>query len=92
LLRPSLKAVAFNLGPQHQGSWRVGHYTLPLEKGATGAEVTFYKNIIGYFMVFQYRIETNLLQLFAHQQNLEFFSIISVFIFEVNVVAELKEA
>jgi len=42
-------------------------------------------------MVYQYRIETNLLQLFAHLGTSEWFSTISV-IFEVNIVAEQKQA
>jgi len=42
-------------------------------------------------MVWQDRIETNLLQLFAQQENSEWFSIISVVIFEVNIVAEQKQ-
>jgi len=42
-------------------------------------------------MVYQDRIETNLLQLFAKQENSEWFSIISVIIFEVNIVAEQKQ-
>jgi len=39
-------------------------------------------------MVYQDRIERNLLQLFAHPENSEYFSIISGIIFEVNIVAE----
>jgi len=46
---------------------------------------------MGNFMVYQDRIETNLLQLFAKQENSEWFSIISVIIFEVNIVAEQKQ-
>jgi len=41
-------------------------------------------------MVYQDRIETNLLQLFAQQENSEWFSIISATIFEANIVAEQK--
>ena len=48
----------------------------PFERGATGAEVPFHNNVIGSFMVCQYRIETNLLQLFAHPENSEWFSMI----------------
>jgi len=44
---------------------------LTFHKGPTGAEVPFYKNIIGNFMVYQDRIETNLLQLFAHPETSE---------------------
>ena len=39
-------------------------------------------------MVYQARIETNFLQLFAHPENSEGFSIISLIIFEVNIVAK----
>jgi len=46
---------------------------------------------MGNFMVYQDRIETNLLQLFAKQENSEWFFIISVIIFEVNIVAEQKQ-
>jgi len=41
-------------------------------------------------MVYQDRIETNLLQLLAQQENPEWFSIISAIVFEVNIVAERK--
>jgi len=43
-------------------------------------------------MGFQDRLETNLLQLFAHQPTSEWFSIISAIIFEISVVAAQKEA
>jgi len=43
-------------------------------------------------MVHQLRVETNLLQLFAHPENSKQFSIISVIIFEVNIVARQKQA
>jgi len=39
-------------------------------------------------MVYQDQLETNLLQLFAHTQNLEWFSIISDINFEVSIVVE----
>jgi len=42
--------------------------------------------------VYQDRIETNSLQLFAHPEKSEWFSIISVIIFVVNIVAEQKQA
>jgi len=42
-------------------------------------------------MVYQDRIETNLLQLFAQQENSAWLSIISVIIFEVNIVPEQKQ-
>jgi len=43
-------------------------------------------------MVYQDRIETNLLQLAGHQEISEWFSIISGIIFEVNIIAEQKQA
>ena len=42
-------------------------------------------------MVYQNRIETNLMQLLAQQENSEWLSIISVIILEVNIVAEQKQ-
>jgi len=42
-------------------------------------------------MVYQDRLETNLLQLFAKQENSEWLSIISVIVFEVNIFAEQKQ-
>jgi len=42
-------------------------------------------------MAYQDRLETNLLQLFQHQENSEWFSNISVIIFEVNIVEEKKQ-
>jgi len=42
--------------------------------------------------MFTKRLETNLLQLFAHPEDSEWFSIIFVIIFEVNTVAEQKQA
>jgi len=41
-------------------------------------------------MVYQDRIETNLLQILAQHENQEWFSIISAIVFEVNIVAERK--
>jgi len=43
-------------------------------------------------MVYQDRIETNLLRLLAHPGTSEWFSIISGIIFEFNIVAEQKQA
>jgi len=57
-----------------------------------GADVPFYKSIMGNFMVYQDPFEINLLQLLAHLQPSEWFSIISGTIFEVNLVAEQKQA
>jgi len=62
-----------------------------LKRGKTRAEVLFYNNIIGNFMVYQFRIETNLLQLFAHRENSDVLYD-SVIIFKVNIVAKQKQA
>jgi len=43
-------------------------------------------------MVKEHQSEINLLQLLAHHQNSEWFSVSSVNIFEVNSVAEQKDA
>jgi len=56
-----------------------------------GRRCFFHCSIMGNFMVFQDRIKTNLLQLFGQQENSEWFSIISLIIFEVNIVAEQKQ-
>ena len=45
-------------------------------KGATGETMPFYEDIIGNFMVYQDRTETYLLQLFAHRETSDWFSII----------------
>jgi len=42
-------------------------------------------------MVYEDRHETNLLQLFWHPENSEWFSISPVIIFEVNIVGEQKQ-
>jgi len=47
---------------------------------------TFNNSIISNFVVYQDRLETWSLQLFEHAENSECFSIISVIIFEVNIV------
>jgi len=39
--------------------------------GGTGVGVLFHNSIIGTFMMYQDRLETNLLQLFAHTENSE---------------------
>jgi len=43
------------------------------------------------FLVYHDRLETNLLQLFRHPESSEWFSIISVIIFEVDIVDEQKQ-
>jgi len=59
--------------------------------GATGAKVPFHNSIIVNFMIYQNWLKTNLLQLFGHPENSEWFSIISAIIFEVNIVDEQKQ-
>jgi len=56
------------------------------------AEVPFHNSVVGNYMVYQNRIETNMFAAFAHPQNSEWFSIISVIIFEVNTVPEQRQA
>ena len=63
----------------------------PFKRDARGVEVPFHNSIIGKFMVYQDRPEINLLQLFGHPDNSECFSIISVIIFEVNIVDKQKQ-
>jgi len=58
----------------------------------TVAEVPFHNNIISKFLFYKDRLETKLLQRFAHRENSEWFSIISGIIFEFNIVAEQKQA
>jgi len=64
---------------------------LPFQKGCNGAAVPFHNSIIGNFMVYQDRLELNLLQQFGHPDNSEWFSMISVIIFEDNIVDEQKQ-
>ena len=68
-----------------------GALPLLLQNGGNGGGSAF-NNIIGTSIVYQNRIETNLLQLFAHPENSDGFSIISVAILEVNIVVEQKQA
>jgi len=51
----------------------------------------FHNSTIGNFVVYQDRIETQSLQLSEYPENSEWFSIISVIIFEVNIVDEQKQ-
>jgi len=57
-----------------------------------GNDVPFHNSIIGNFIVYQDRIETDLLKLCAHPENSEWFTVISVILFKVNIVAEQKQA
>jgi len=54
------------------GEW--GHSLLTFLKGANVADVPFHNSIMRDFMVYQDRLETNLLQLFAYTENSEWFS------------------
>jgi len=38
----------------------------PLKEEGTGAHVPLHNSIVSYFMIYQDRLETNLMQLFAH--------------------------
>ena len=51
----------------------------------------FHNSIMGNFMVYQDRLETNLFQLFKHTQNSEWFYTIYAIIFEVNIVDEQEQ-
>jgi len=61
------------------------------KKGAKRAEASFHNSIIGHFVVYKDRIERNLLQQCGHPENSEWFSVVSVIMFEVNIVAEQKQ-
>jgi len=72
-----------------------GIATSGLSKGGqrgSGGGGAFHNSIIGNFMIYDDRFETNLLQLFAHLENSEWLSINSVIIFEVNIAAEQNQA
>jgi len=43
-----------------------GYCPCPFKRGATGEKVPFHNRTIGNFMVYQERLEINLLPLFAH--------------------------
>jgi len=53
-------------GRRNGGAKRRHCPPLPFEKGAMGAQVPFHTIIISNFMIYQYQLETNLLQLFVH--------------------------
>ena len=57
----------------------------------TSDTTAFHSSVISNFVIYQDQLETNLLQLFGHPENLEWFSIISVIIFEVNIFDEQKQ-
>ena len=79
-------------GRQRAGKWRVHIPSCPIIRRANGAEVPFHTSIIDNFVVYKHRLETHLLQLLVHPENSEWFSIIFVIIFEVNIAAEQKQA
>jgi len=87
----TLCEVQVRTGTPERGKWR-GHCPLFLQNRVNGTEVPFHNNIIGNCIVYQNRIETHLLQLFAHQENSDGFSKNSVVIFEVNIVVKQKQA
>ena len=69
-----------------------GHCSLcPFKRGAAVVEVSYHNNIIGNFMVYQDRLETNLCSYFEHPENSEWVSIITVIIFAVKIVNEQKQ-
>jgi len=51
---------------------------LPFRKGSNGADLPFHNSITGKFILYQDRIETVLLKLYAHPENSEWLSVISV--------------
>ena len=62
------------------------------ERGQRGWSCLFHNIIIDNVMFCQDQLETNLLQPLAHPENPDWFSIISVIISEINIVAEQKQA
>jgi len=56
-------------------AWREHCPLCSFKRGATGADVPFHNSIIGNFIVYEDRLEINLLQLFPHPENSESFSI-----------------
>jgi len=75
-----------------QGRRKAGALPPALPKGTKGAEVSFHNSVMGNFMIYQDRIKTNFLELSARLGNSEWFPMISVIIFEVNIVTEQKQA
>jgi len=69
-----------------------GHCSPAFERGATEAQVPLHNSIISNFMIYQDRLERNLLQLFANTENSEWFSMISVISLEVNIFTEHENA
>jgi len=67
---------------------------LTFHRGGNGGGGAFHRSIICNFMAYQDRLETYLLQLFAHPETSDraIFYNLSVIIFEVNIVAKQKPA
>jgi len=61
-----LQNHGFHPGTPERGCKTEALPPLPFEKGAMGAQVPFHTIIISNFMIYQYQLETNLLQLFVH--------------------------
>ena len=66
--------IVANQGNRRAGKWH-SIDPWPFIRRTTGAEVPFHYSIIGHFMVYKDRFETNLVQLFANTENSERFSI-----------------
>ena len=64
---------------------------LPFQKGGNEGKMPFHNIIKDIFMVYQYQIEKNLLQLYVHPETSEWYSINSVILFEVNIIVEQKQ-
>jgi len=83
----NLEVMAWNTGTGvHYG----GTTPWPLKRGGAGngTHVPLHNSIISSFMIYQDRLEINLLQLFAPTYSSEGFPIISVISFEVNITSE----
>jgi len=65
-----------------------GAAPLLFEREGNGGKGALHTSIISNFMIYQDQFEAYLFQLFARTKNSEWFSIISVIRFEVNVVAK----
>jgi len=64
---------------------------LPFQRGDTGAEVPIHNGIIGNYMVIKIDLKQIYCRYSGVQKNPEWFSIISVIIFEVNIVDKQKQ-
>jgi len=69
-----------------------GHCPFPFIRGTTGAEMPFHRSVIGNFMVYQDRLETFIAAIRTARNLRVVFYNLSVIIFEVNIVAEHKQA